>query len=275
METRRACPEDLPAVEALTQRAGRTLPRLWRWEEHLASRAFVVTEHEGDVVGALFAWPDESPVAWVRLAALDDGLDVDEWLETALPPVLAALRRRGFTGLAWMDCGGWAGSGLQARGFQRLTDVVTLVKEDRILPDKAATDAHLRPASQADVPAIVAVDRAAFEPFWWRGQGSTRYRVAASPCFLVAEIADQVVGYTQGEINLPTAHLNRIAVVPARQGRGIGALLLRGALRTLWGNGAQRVTLNTQSENRPSKRLYRRFGFVPTGDRQRVWKLDL
>ncbi|NIV29525.1 MAG: hypothetical protein GWN58_08435, partial [Anaerolineae bacterium] len=161
MEARRTHPSDWQAIEALIRRASRRLPRLWWWEEHLLDDLFIVTEQDGIVVGALLAWPDESPVAWTRLAVLDDGLDVGRWLDRALPPILDGLRRRGTQTLAWMDYGGWAGPHLGARDFNRLTEVMTLEKLDRVLPDTIATPARLRLASDADIPAVVAVDRAA------------------------------------------------------------------------------------------------------------------
>nr|HID13451.1 GNAT family N-acetyltransferase [Anaerolineae bacterium] len=275
MEARRAHPGDWLAITALNQKARRALPQLWWWEEHLTDDLFVMVERKGIVVGALFAWPDEAPVAWVRLAVLDDALDAGEWLDLALPLVLDGLRRRGTQSLAWMDYGGWAGPYLEARDFILLTEVMTLVKFDRALPDISAVDARLRPASDADIPAVVAVDRAAFTPHWWHSEATMRRRAATSSHFVVAEVAGEVAGYAEGELRLPMAHLNRIAVHPAHQGRGIGALLLRDALRAFWRRGAEQVTLNTQSDNRYSWRLYRRFGFEPTGDVMRAWELQL
>jgi ribosomal-protein-alanine N-acetyltransferase len=275
MEARRTHPGDWQAIEALNQTARRRLPRLWWWEEHLADDLFVAIEHSGIIVGALLACPDRSPVAWVRLAVLDDALDVGEWLNLALPPVLDSLRRRRMQKLAWMDYGGWAGPHLGARGFKRFTEVITLVKLDRDLPDTGAVDARTRLAWGADSPAIVAVDRAAFTPHWWHSESTIRRRTATSSHLAVAELAGEVVGYAEGELRLPAAHLNRIAVHPAHQGHGIGTLLLRDTLRAFWRCGAEHVTLNTQTDNRCSQRLYRRFGFEPTGDLITAWELHL
>jgi len=263
------------AIEALHQRAGRTLPRLWWWEEHLTDELFTVIERKGIVMGALFAWPDESPVAWVRLAALDDALGVDEWLNVALPSVLDRLRHRGTHKLAWMDYGGWAGSYLRAHGFKRLTEVMTLAKLDRVLPDTSGGNTRLRLASDTDIPAIVVVDQAALPPHWWHSVTTIRRRDVTPHHLAVAKVAGAVVGYAEGELRLPAAHLNRIAVHPDHQGHGIGALLLRDALRVFWKRGVERVTLNTQSDNRRSQRLYRRFGFEPTGELVTAWEYQL
>jgi len=275
MKVRRVRPGDQSAVTALNQRARRALPQLWWWEEHLTDDLFIIVEQKGVVVGTFFAWPDESPVAWVRLAALDAAVNVDEWLNLVLPPILDRLRRHGAQKLAWMDYGGWAGPHLRAHGFTPLTEVVTLVKFDRAMPSVNATNIRVRPASDVDIPAIVAVDRAAFTPYWWHSEATMRRKAAMSSHFAVAETTGEVVGYAEGELRLPAAHLNRIAVHPAHQGHGIGALLLHDAIRDFWQQGAEQVTLNTQSDNRCSQRLYRRFGFGPTGDFMTVWELQL
>lgn len=279
IEVRKACPGDWLAIETLNQRACRTLPLLWWWKEYLTDDLFIVVEREGIVMGALFAWPDEAPVAWVRLAVLDDELDVDEWLNLALSLVLNGLRRRGTQTLAWMDYEGWTEPYLKARGFKRLTDVITLAKFDRALPDTSAVGARVRPALDVDIPAVIAVDRAAFTPHWWHSEATVRRRAATSSHLVVAEVADSVVGYAEGELRQEqestAAHLIRIAVHPTHQGHGIGALLLREALCAFWRRGAERVTLNTQTDNRYSQRLYRRFGFEPVGNLMTAWELQL
>ena len=274
-EARKARPGDLPALEALNQRAYRRLPRLWWWDEYLTDDLFMVVERGGTLVGALFAYPDESPVAWVRLAVLDDHCDVEEWLDLALPPILDGLRCRGTQALAWMDHGQWAGPYLKGRGYRRLAEVVTLIKFDHAVPEPGTggADVRLRPASERDVAAVAAIDRAAFTPHWWHSAATLCRRAAASSHFAVAELAGAVAGYAEGEAHPPAAHLNRVAVHPAHQGRGLGTLLLCDALRAFWRQGAQQVTLNTQTDNHKSRQLYRRCGFEPTGDTVTAWEL--
>lgn len=226
-------------------------------------------------MGALLAWPDESPVAWVRLAALGDELSVDRWLDVSLPPILRELRRLGTRTLAWMDHRGWVGGYLRTHGFEPFVEVMTLVKRDPELPDQESGKVRLRRASDEDLTAVVAVDRAAFAPHWWQSEDTVQRRAAASSYFTVAELEYDVVGYAQAELQPPKGHLNRIAVHPAHQNRGIGAALLRDALHALWASGAERVSLNTQRSNRRSLRLYGRFGFEPTGGVVTAWETEL
>ncbi len=277
METREVHAGDWLAIETLVQEAERSSPRLWCWEDYLERGApFIVVERDDRVVGALFAWADASPVAWARLAVLDNALDLEVWFDLALPPLLARLRGLGLAGLAWMDYGGWAAAALEARGFTPLVEVVTLSNRDRTVPDVAGpAEVRIRSASEDDLAAIVAIDQAAFAPYWWRSPETLRRRARGRSRLAVAERAGGVVGYTEGQLHLPASHLNRIAVHPACQGEGVGALLLRAALRDLWQSGVEEVALNTQRDNDLARRLYRRFGFEPTGDFVVVWEMDL
>ncbi len=275
METtlRQTTPQDWLAVKTLVQGVRRTMPNLWCWEEQLSDELFVVIERQRTIVGAFLACPDDSPVAWVRVAAIEDGMDVEPWLGLVVPATAEHLCQRGVQSLAWIDYRGWASPHLQAHGFHRLTDVITLAKDDGDLPERSAADVLLRVATAADIPAIAAVDHNAFTPHWWNSAAALHRHSAAAACFYVAAVQGQIVGYVEGELQRYSAHINRIAVAPERQAHGVGSALLEHALRIFWRAGADQVTLNTQCDNVASLRLYRRFGFEPIGSRVAVWDL--
>lgn len=266
---------DWPAIDALTKEARFTTPALWRWEAYLTDKGFVVVEVDRRIEGALLACSEESPVAWMRLAAVSDALDVGRWLDISLPPVLSHLRTLNVRELAWMDCGGWAGPVLETHGFRPTAEVITLAKPDRTAPQLDPLPVTLRPAKKGDFGGLVAIDRKAFNPMWWHSEASIRRRAAAASCFTVAERGGEVIGYAERELFPPRAHLNRIAIDPDYQGEGIGALLLKHVLVSSWKGGAETVSLNTQRSNRRSRRLYDRFGFEATGDAVTVWALSL
>ena len=58
------------------------------------------------------------------------------------------------------------------------------------------------------------------------------------------------------------AGIELIATDPAARGRGIGAALVRGAVRWCAGNGATFVGVSTQARNTSAVRLYQRAGFA-------------
>lgn len=276
VKVRQAHVTDWPAIQALIRSAGKTLPVLWDWEAHLTDECFVVADKENRLVGAFLASSDETPVAWVRLAAAADALDIRRWLALSLPPILERLRIRGVHELAWMDHAEWAAPYLETHGFRRLAEVVTLAKTIHEAPrTRRQRIVTLRAGSVVDAAAIAAIDRAAFTRYWWRSEATVRRR-AATPCrFTVAECKKRVVGYAELELQPPAAHLNRIAVAPDYQEQGIGASLMSSVLHSLWRSGAQTVSLNTQRHNARSRRLYERFGFSETGDAATVWTLRL
>ena len=262
-------------IETLNRASRRALPKMWWWEEFLSEELFVVVEQKRVLVGALFAWPDESPVAWVRLASLLDYVSAERWLDAALPPIVRALRTRGARSLAWMDYWGWAGHYLASRGFAPLTDVETMAKHDQHLPPLANPSVTVRPAVAEDLAAVAAVDASAFSHHWRNGHATIARRLRASPLFVVAEDNGSIVGYAEGDLRCPVAHINRVAVHPRHQGCGIGELLTQHALQGFWRGGANQVTLNTQEFNQRARRLYRRLGFEPTGERATAWELVL
>lgn len=134
------------------------------------------------------------------------------------------------------------------------------------LPRAAALDPPLRRGRRADRDDLLAVDGAAFPPFWrLDGPGlddamsatpASRLRVAPSP-------ADDpgVRGYAITGRAGPRGYLQRLAVDPARQRQGIGTALVIDGLRWLRRWGAGEVLVNTQQDNAAALALYESLGF--------------
>jgi ribosomal-protein-alanine N-acetyltransferase len=62
-----------------------------------------------------------------------------------------------------------------------------------------------------------------------------------------------------------------VAVDPGCRGRGVGALLVDGAIAALDGRPYRRYTLEVRVSNEAAIRLYRRRGFVEAGVRPRYY----
>ena len=274
-QIRRARPSDRDDIEALADRAAYRSPDLAPWEDCLEAPGFVVAELDGKLVGALLAKTDVGPVAWVRTAVVTNRLVVADWIRESLGAILPSLAAGGVDALAWMDCQGWASPSLRKCGFRRTDRVITLTKADRTTPRLSATKVTLRRATEHDYGIIAGIDRAAFEPLWWRSEESVRHRAATASRFVVAALEGKVVGYAEREQHASEGHVNRLAVLPSQQERGIGGTLLRTTLEQLWDRSAEIVSLNTQATNGASRRLYEKFAFAPTGDYATVWTLAL
>lgn len=267
-----ARPEDAVEIRRLLTATSRRLAYSEPWEMFLGQETALLARLRDRLVGVLVAHVDAGPVAWVRVAALTDGLEVEAWLDHLLPSLASGLWRARARTLAWADVGGWAGRALQRRGFHRSTCLVTFAKEDRSLPPLPATSIVLRPAREEDVGRLVRLDHAAFTPPWWLSPRTLLWMICHSACLLVAEREGECVGYVEWRWVRRGAHIGRLAVDPLVQGQGIGGRLLAEALQRMWQRGVRRVTLNTQEDNLRSQRLYARFGFHPTGRPAAVWE---
>jgi ribosomal protein S18 acetylase RimI-like enzyme len=135
----------------------------------------------------------------------------------------------------------------------------------------------LRRGRRREQDEALVVDRAAFEPFWrLDGAGLDEALTATTTVhFQVARDRTGVVGYAVCGRAGPRGYVQRLAVDPSRQGRGIGGALLLDGLRWLRRWGARDALVNTQEDNATSLRLYQRAGFVLQPDGLAVLQLDL
>src|SRR5918994_2541461 len=119
-------------------------------------------------------------------------------------------------------------------------------------------------ARRRDRPDVLDVDHAAFEPFWRLDEPGLSDALAATTAvrFRLARSGGDVVGYAITGRAEHRGYVQRLAVSPAVQGRGVGAALLIDGLRWLRRRGARDAVVNTQEGNDRSLRLYQRTGFI-------------
>ena len=152
-------------------------------------------------------------------------------------------------------------------GLERLQDVICY--EMRVQsPDPPHGTLAFQQVDMAadDFAALLAVDHAAFPWLWW----NTREEFAAYAAVPGVELhvgydpAWTPVAYVGITHFQGWGHLDRIGVLPTRQGSGHGTEALRFAVHRLAAAGAERIGLSTQADNTRSQRLYHRFGFRRT-----------
>lgn len=273
LRVRPATSNDLVELRRLVEGSPHTHVQLdwWTWEDWVGNPGFLVAQEGRRIVGIGMGVRDVSPVAWLRVVVAEDGLDVDALLDALLPPMTATLRSQGVEALACLAWAEWLSEKLAGRGFEPLAQVITLRKDDMTPPDVRLTDVRIREASQADLDAVVTIDHAAFETAWWYG-GTTFFRAWRSAMrFCVAEREGQPMGYAFAHMNGSQAHVTRLAVHPSFQLQGTGALMLADLIKHARTQGAEFITLNTQTHNENSLKLYRRFGFEPMGRAVTAW----
>jgi ribosomal protein S18 acetylase RimI-like enzyme len=91
----------------------------------------------------------------------------------------------------------------------------------------------------------------------------------------VAENADGVIGYQLSTGGGQRAHLARLAVHNTMQGRGVGRAWLGDLFARLVNDGIFRLSVNTQSDNAVSLSLYKKMGFMRTGEQYPVYIFDV
>lgn len=122
---------------------------------------------------------------------------------------------------------------------------------------------RLRPATAADLPALLAAHEAAFRPLVEGRYGwdpvVQRERFPAEGLGEAIELAGEVVGQWLVEERAEAIYLARVFLHPRVQGQGLGARLIR----ELQAPGRP-VELSVWEENR-ARALYERLGFRETG----------
>jgi len=128
----------------------------------------------------------------------------------------------------------------------------------------------VRPAVEADLPAVRAIDAEAFgRDAWtaaawfaeWKGVPTMRH-------LAVAVEDDRVVGYGIVATIADVADLHRIAVTADRRRHGLGAALVDALITEARRRGCTRMLLEVEASNEAALALYGRLGFVEIARRQ-------
>jgi ribosomal protein S18 acetylase RimI-like enzyme len=153
-------------------------------------------------------------------------------------------------------------------GLEMLEEVITY--EIGIGREPWSTSDHIRlvrvdATDEAAIDLVASIDEASF-PWLWRNNRAEFDLYLHTPgveVWLVEQDGGPVAYF--GVTLFPDwGHLDRVAVVPQQQGRGLGLETLGLAVDTMRQRGARHAGLSTQRTNRRSQRLYERFGFQRT-----------
>jgi ribosomal protein S18 acetylase RimI-like enzyme len=138
-----------------------------------------------------------------------------------------------------------------------------------------ASGIRIREMTEADLPDVESTDAASFDPLWHNPLDTLHRALRQALYATVAENETGIIGYQLSTGGGQRAHLARLAVHPAVQGKGAGRALLSDLFRYLTYSGVARLSVNTQSDNTVSLSLYQRMGFVRTGEQYPVYTFDV
>ncbi|GIV90586.1 MAG: N-acetyltransferase [Chloroflexus sp.] len=270
-------PDDVPAVSHLFRSAGRRFlavggADLYAAIEH--GRAAVLQFDQEMLAVAALSRPI-AQVAWLRALALSERVQPNAALARLLPALDDVARGHTIQHLYYAgdeQSDQWLRPLLEHAGYAHQTDVVVYEKRGWDIPDYGNAHVQVRPAHAVDLAEVLQLDMRCFEPQWVKDEEILAPAIADGSFFVMAELDGQVVGYSYATSHFGgrLVHLVRIAVDPSQRGRGIGVRLLAEFVSYAAESGAGLLTLNTQAYNYHAQRLYRWFGFTPTGERQPV-----
>jgi len=157
--------------------------------------------------------------------------------------------------------------------FDRLQSVVMLEWKGRpVLSPSLPTGVSLRPLAESDLPAAEQVDAEAFDPLWHISLDNLRRAFSQAIVATVIESQGRLLGYQLSTGKPLGAHLARLAVRKEAQGFGLGAALVADLLGQMRRRGAGLITVNTQNDNHASLAVYRKMGFLRTGEEYPVFR---
>ncbi|HKE92377.1 MAG TPA: ribosomal protein S18-alanine N-acetyltransferase [Gemmatimonadales bacterium] len=137
---------------------------------------------------------------------------------------------------------------------------------------RLATDVpcRIRPAQEADLAALVAIERIAFTDPWSRSDFADCLRLGW-PIF-VAENGGSALGYIVGRAVVDQGEVLNLGVLLAARRRGVGTALVRRLLDDFARRGVVSAFLEVRESNLPAQQLYESFGFTAVGRRARYYQ---
>lgn len=208
---------------------------------------------------------------WIRQTGIHDYVTPEPVFELLWMAVLDALIAENITQVSILATNLMLFDILEDNGFTLDEQIITLQRQGDQLPPSRPYSVTVSPLTEADLPALVAVDNSAFLSPWQMTfddlQSARNIALVATGAYLDGEL----VGYQMTTHYQTIGHLARLAVIPSQQGHGVAHALLEDLLRRLFAHGIYHLSVNTQFSNKRSQALYERFGFRRNGYDLPVW----
>ncbi len=134
-------------------------------------------------------------------------------------------------------------------------------------------EAHFEPLTEARLDEIVAIEAAAYDHPWTRGNFVDSLHSGYQAQLLGAN--DVVIGYFVALMGVDEVHLLNITVAPAWQGQGWGRVLLDALALWARGQGAQWLWLEVRASNARAQRIYEHHGYRRVGERKGYYPASL
>ncbi len=138
----------------------------------------------------------------------------------------------------------------------------------------AAANIIYRRMAVEDLPQVQLVERKCFSTPWSRSIFLSEITRNDNAIYIVAVVAERIVGYAGIWIILDEGHITNIGVDPAFRRQGIGRGLLEELTLQAMCRGIIAMTLEVRLSNYEAQALYRKLGFEPSGIRKEYYQDD-
>ena len=243
--------------------------------EWLGDPFYWALEESGHISAALACPTEARGIAWVRMFVYTGRWTAENAWSLLWSTAQPEIARRGGARVAAIAIHPWFQDVLAGSGFDNPQQIVMLEWRYQPLAPRQPGRIRIRRMTEADLPQVERTDAASFDPLWHNPLDTLRRALGQALYATVAESDDGIIGYQLSTGGGQRAHLARLAVHPDIQGKGAGRALLSDLFNYLTYTGISRLSVNTQSDNNVSLRLYQRMGFVRTGEEYPVYTLDI
>ena len=242
----------------------------------LGAQPFFLAEQGGQVVGAMACPPDPADIAWMRLFSCAMYLPEDQVWDALWSAVLQQISEtHSISRLVSLPLNGWFEALLVKSDFSVTHSVVMLridLTQRTVASVSPLEGIALRLMNTNDLPAVRAVDEAAFTPIWQNSLTTLEIAFRLADMATVAEKDGEIIAYQITSKSESRVHLARLAVHPRYQGRRIGKSMLIDVVSQYQRRGFNELTVNTQNNNLNSLNLYQNVGFILTGEEYPVYE---
>jgi ribosomal protein S18 acetylase RimI-like enzyme len=251
----------------------------WRSPLEWLGAPFYWALDEGGQITAALACPEErAGIAWVRLFVYTGRWSAENAWNMLWSPAREEIAQIGGAKVAAIAIQPWFQDILRASGFENRQRIVMLEWRhfaSRLPVAQGASGIRIRKMLTDDLAEVEKTDAASFDPLWQNSLETLRRAFNQALYATVAENETGVIGYQLTTGSGQRAHLARLAVRPAVQGKGAGRALLSDLFTYIAYAGIPRLSVNTQSDNQASLSLYQRMGFARTGEQYPVYTFDI
>ncbi len=167
-------------------------------------------------------------------------------------------------------------------GFRLKEQLYVLQRTTAAAETAAREKVRLKKPSETDLTEVANLDKLCFDDFWTMDVNAlleaesatsrSRFRIATSK---LAGNHEQIVGYAITGLGNKKGYLQRLAVHPEFQSRGIGQLLVADGLEWLRFWRSNQIFVNTQIKNDKALNFYLKIGFILLHERLNILEYEL